>query len=352
MRFAFQFMRAQIPQLLDHHNHLVSSMPVLSGFLRNFVFIWLCQPTPAAIIDECLSCETLLRHKKFPYPLWYEEGFAGLLESIVVDSENGHMIVGGIANRGMNNFQTGFNWDALISEYYSAHLINEPSLARASYTHAWMLAHYTTLGNNLENAKKLQQYFDLLKSKSPSIEAFETAFSKTPGELGADELKGYAAAMPSYRIPFDGSRIDSSYRVSIAKKNDYQPRIDHLKLLQKMRLKRPKTAKLRHLDGKWRTSSLLSPCGETIHIKIAESDQTIEITASGDSAAGKENTVEYKFEGMKEKGFEGLYLKPTQTAIKKDPFNYMALLYYDKNSLCMIKHGANRCSEVLRKCSD
>ena len=132
----------------------------------------------------------LLGHKDFPFPKWYDEGFAELVSTLRFREKNTAFIFGepppGIA------FADGdaFDWNTLISEGWENHTM-PPRLVHTAYMQSWLLTHYVTLGNDFNNTPKLRQYFGLIKAGQSSLPAFEQAFGMDGNEIWRWKLKSY-----------------------------------------------------------------------------------------------------------------------------------------------------------------
>lgn len=190
----------------------------------------------------------LLRHKTFPYPFWYEEGFAELMSAVSFPDRGRAFRIGAAPQRPRD---TRYDWNNLIADDFNLHAIRNPAVASSAYWQAWLLAHWATLGDQGRNAPKLQQYFDLMRAGTPSFEAFSQSFGASPAELWAGPLMQYATRMPVYTFNFDTNTLDTSFEQTAAEPADYEPILEFLRLRHRARSERVIRDPLSRLDGAW-----------------------------------------------------------------------------------------------------
>lgn len=194
----------------------------------------------------------LLRYKKFKYPAWYEEGFAELVSSTQMVNKGQSFKLGTPPRRAQRNGPPLFDWNDLVSQNFRPETMTNPAKASSAYAQAWLLAHYTTLGNDMQNATILQGYFDRLKAGEPLSQAFQASFGMTADELWDKELKEYAKRIPGYRLPYRPDSVDLNFSRGAAASPDVDGLVRYLQLVSAARAKpAPPKDVLAALQGRW-----------------------------------------------------------------------------------------------------
>lgn len=203
----------------------------------------------------------LLRHKKFPYPSWYEEGFAELVSATQLTDKGASFMLGKPPDRAKHNGPPLMEWNFLVSDEFNPHQITDARLGSSAYAQAWLLAHFMTLGKELRNAPKLQKYFDLLKEGVGSTAAFEEAFEATADELWVSDLKAYTRKIPVYTFKYLPGAVQTEFSRVPADDHDVLPLVDYLQLrsLAFQDAESPEDA-LALLPGSWAPLSLSENC--------------------------------------------------------------------------------------------
>lgn len=220
----------------------------------------------------------LLRHKKFQYPSWYEEGFAELVSATQLTNKGESFMIGKPPDRAKHNGPPLMEWDFLVSDEFNPHEITDPRLGSSAYAQAWLLAHYVTIGSDFKNTPKLQNYFDLLKEGAGSIAAFEEAFGITPDRLWDSELEAYTRKIPVYTFKYLPGAVQTDFSRVPADDHDVLPVVDFLRLrsLAFRDLESPKDA-LALLPGSWAPLSLSGTCEPASRIVVDRSAATMTV---------------------------------------------------------------------------
>lgn len=192
----------------------------------------------------------LLRHKAFAYPFWYEEGFAEIMSAVGFPDRGRAFTIGGVPQRALVGGPR-YDWNDLIADDFNLHGIRNADVASSAYAQAWLLAHWTTFGEDGRNAPRLQQYFNLMRTGTPSLEAFSQSFGATPTELWAGPLKEYVGRIPVYTFPFDTNTLDITFDRTAAEPADYEPILEFLRLRHRAQSARVIRDPLERLDGAW-----------------------------------------------------------------------------------------------------
>jgi hypothetical protein len=170
----------------------------------------------------------LLRFMEFSYPTWYEEGFAEMVSATEFKNSGQEFTLGHAPERAMHPGNLSYNWDTLVSDDFKPHTIESRQQASSAYFQAWLLTHYTTLGDNGKNAQKLQLYFTFLKNGQTSESAFQHAFGKSASELWKSELKSYTKRIPNYVMRFNPGMLDTNFTRTAALATEIEPIIKSL----------------------------------------------------------------------------------------------------------------------------
>lgn len=128
----------------------------------------------------------LLAYKKYPYPTWFDEGFAEIMTQTTFRNRNTTFSLGEPTGRVVWD-KSMRPWEEILDpdlEIHSIELVGDRSDARLQ---SWLLAHYFMLGNDFGNAAQLQQYLDLLAAGRDSVEAMEIVLGE-PLEVWARRL--------------------------------------------------------------------------------------------------------------------------------------------------------------------
>jgi hypothetical protein len=172
----------------------------------------------------------LLRHKHFDYPAWYEEGFAELVSSTELVNKGQSFTIGVPPQRAKHNGPPLFDWDTLISDEFQPHALTDPRRGSSAYAQAWLLAHYTTLGNDLKNARLLQQYFDALKNGEAQVAAFRSTFGMSASEMWKAHLQDYTKHIPAYTLAYRPGAVQLEFDTSAPDSNELASLLTYLEL--------------------------------------------------------------------------------------------------------------------------
>lgn len=192
----------------------------------------------------------LLGYKTLPYPFWYEEGFAEIMSAVSFPDRGRAFTIGGVLQRQLDGGPR-YDWNDLIADDFNLHAIRNPVVGSSAYWQAWLLAHWATFGDEGRNAPRLQQYFNLMRAGTPSLEAFVQSFGATPAELWAGPLRQYAGRIPVYTFNFDTNTLDITFDQTAAQPAEYEPILEFLRLRQRARSARVIRDPLPRLDGTW-----------------------------------------------------------------------------------------------------
>jgi len=219
----------------------------------------------------------LLGFKDFKFPQWYQEGFSEIVSTTELTNKGQSFKLGGLPYRLKFYTPLVFNWNALVADGFAPHKITNAAVGSSAYAQAWLLAHYVTLGSQ-ENARKLQNYFDLIRAGASSSDAFVEAFGVTAGELWDSELEAYSRHMPEFTFRFASGALDTDFSRTEAEGNEYQPLIKFFeqRSIAYRRGKSPRKP-LAHLPGQWSWVNMTDTCNNTMQLSVNEDNHSITI---------------------------------------------------------------------------
>ncbi|HEX8470336.1 MAG TPA: DUF1570 domain-containing protein, partial [Brevundimonas sp.] len=117
------------------------------------------------------------------YPSWFVEGFAEYFAQSDVRPD--HLRVGGISSGRMRSLAVPANQWAPTADVLSWRISASGRYRGFDYyAQSWALTHYMMADEGRK--RKLGEYLNLVKNGASSIEAFQTAFGRTPAQLQED----------------------------------------------------------------------------------------------------------------------------------------------------------------------
>jgi hypothetical protein len=293
----------------------------------------------------------LLHYKPLSYPSWYAEGFSELCTTIELSDDRQSFSVGEIPDRAVAHRRPSYDWDDLVSDDFNPHKITGLRDGSSAYAQAWMLVHYTTLGDDFKNAPRLQKYFDALTRGQPSAEAFKDVFGMTASELWSSKLKDYMRRVPYYTFRFEPDAMDRDFNRVVAAEADYQTKINFLRqqTIAKKSNKSP-SKPLPLLAGQWDYLSMEGDCDDSFELLINETKQEITIEHFLRDNDGPWEPWTFKYEV----GRKGLF---TLTSVDRpDNDNKYSTVYLQMRSKDLACAGLSNtevglCAKVLKRCS-
>lgn len=222
----------------------------------------------------------LMSYKKFRYPAWYREGFAELVSATEMVKDGQAFTVGAGTERSKRMELPIYSWETLLSEEFAPHQMTDVRRASSAYAQAWLLAHYATLGGDLKNATRLQNYFDRLKAGEAYGPAFAGAFGMQPADVWETALKPYSKRMPYYTFTFLPGAVDKAFVATAPGAGEVEAYLGYLGFDRAMSGKpQPPADGPGALAGRWAPLRIDLDC--TDHIVFAPpADGTVAITPS------------------------------------------------------------------------
>ena len=290
----------------------------------------------------------LLRYKHFDYPAWYEEGFAELVSSTELVNKGKAFTLGTPPRRAKENGPPIFDWNDLVSQEFHPETMTNPARASSAYAQAWLLAHWTTLGNNLKNASILQTYFDRLKSGESLSEAFEASFGMTADKLWDKELKAYTKRIPGYTIPYRPGTVDLNFSSGVAAGRDVDGIVRYLQLKSAVEEDPdPPSDVIANLEGRWAPLRIGLECEDYVEFKLA-GDAGI-LLANRAALPGDQASEPTRFQ-YKLSGDGSVELEPPDDDVSG--FQTLRLRQRTVDLLCMAADGdpESKCTRVSFRC--
>jgi hypothetical protein len=239
----------------------------------------------------------LLRYKKFRYPAWYEEGFAELVSSTEFVNKGQAFTIGAPTVRWKHNGPLLFGWDDLVSDEFDPHRLTDVAKGSSAYAQAWLLAHYATLGNNLQNTAMLQAYFDRVKAGEAYTPAFEAAFGVPVDKLWDATLKPYLKKMPFYTFSFRPGALDPSFAGSAPATGEVDGLVRYVELdSENASTEEPPLDPRASLGGRWAPLRIGLPCEDYLDITVTGAGDTLTLTPATTTAGSKFQSASYRYD--------------------------------------------------------
>ena len=172
----------------------------------------------------------LLAYKNYPYPPWFDEGFAELVTQTTFRNRNTTFSLGEPSGRRIWD-KSMRPWEEILGpdlDFHSFEFVRDRSDA---HLQSWLLTHYFMLGNDFGNAGQLQQYLDLLAAGHDSVEAMETVLGE-PLEVWARRLvRKHANEFQKYytvelKVPPSYSRLSEREEIPA---NEVEPILERIR---------------------------------------------------------------------------------------------------------------------------
>ena len=176
---------------------------------------------------------SLFNQLSFPYPVWYQEGFARLVSMIEFRKRNTAFTIGAFPGGCRRRSGVGLedeDVNRLISgEWEIGELREGPACER--FLQSTMLAHYVTLGDDFANIPKLFRYFGMINAGQDSLSAFTAAFGMDPNELFAERVDGYGERLFVLVVDFEMDKINLDIEESTSDPAVVQTLMDEIRSL-------------------------------------------------------------------------------------------------------------------------
>ncbi len=261
-----------------------------SGVFKNVIALDLSAPPGAfesVVFHEYIHLVLSLDRRR--YPLWFEEGLAEFYAGVRFDGERAEL---GLASQ---NHRLTLAQEPLIpmeklltaDESSEAYLQSE---SRIFYAESWALLHYLVAGRGATGQAGLARFLSRISSGEDVIEAFGSAFERTPDEMEA-ELRLYLSEndLPTIEFELAGLERELSFSSRRLSRAEVQHRWGELFL----EVDRPLDARV-CLDEARRLDPNLTIAYETsglAHFRVGELDEALDslkiaIGKRGTSALG------------------------------------------------------------------
>ncbi len=115
----------------------------------------------------------LLTYKNYPYPTWFDEGFAEIMDQTTFRDRNRIFSLGEPSPRQI--YDGGLRpWEEVLDPTFEIDAIDFVGDRSDARLQCWALAYYFMLDDDFGNTTQLQQYLNLLAAGHDSVEAMET----------------------------------------------------------------------------------------------------------------------------------------------------------------------------------
>ena len=132
----------------------------------------------------------ILSYKKFPYPMWFNEGFAELLSATAIRKGNSQFTVGDDPGRRRSERRLT-PWSAILASDFNPHGFSSIGRASDAYLQSWFLVHYFMLNDDPEVHGQLVDYLARYAMGQDSVSAFEAAVGMSADDFGNKLLREY-----------------------------------------------------------------------------------------------------------------------------------------------------------------
>ncbi len=293
----------------------------------------------------------LLRHMKFPYPKWFEEGFAEIVSSTELVNKGQSFTIGMPPRRAKYNGPPLFDWDTLVSDEFQPHTITNPRLGSSAYAQAWLLAHYTMFGNNMKNSSTLQKYFNAINDGEAQGAAFKSAFGMSAAEMWHEDLQDYAKHIPVYTIAYRPGTLQLTFSTTPVSGKE----VDTLRRYLEMRSTINTDAEtpnnlLASLPGRWAPFDMDLACDQPADFSVEGTADKgrFSIAPAAPPGAASIEPMHYRYTLAD----DGLILLEAEGAYHDEP-TLLSIRPRSADLLCMGPgHQAGGCAQVLYRCAE
>jgi hypothetical protein len=170
----------------------------------------------------------LLRYKNFPYPRWFNEGFAELMSTTEFRNRNREFSVGKPTDRRISTTLLT-PWEDLLAHDFDLHGIKDYRRRSDAYLLSWVLTYHFMIDDDFTNSDKLVHYLTLLGQGQDSVGAFEAAVGEPADEYCNKLLREYTKRKLKFvTYVFSPEFLDLDFVRSDALVEDIKPLLDKL----------------------------------------------------------------------------------------------------------------------------
>lgn len=172
----------------------------------------------------------LLSYKNFPYPPWFNEGFAELMSTTTFRKRNSVFAIGEF--RGRQIYSANLTpWGELIARDFDLHAIEESGRRSDAYLQSRILTRYFMLDDNFANADKFVTYLTLLSQGQSSVSAFEAAVGEPVDEFCNKLLRQYTKRKKMKYVTYEmqPARLDKEFQRTAVTAEEVGPYIEVLR---------------------------------------------------------------------------------------------------------------------------
>ena len=171
----------------------------------------------------------LLRHKNFPYPVWFRDGFADLMAPTTFRRKHTVFSVGEYPGRRIYS-SIPVPWHEIVAEDFDALTRTNRGHVSDAYLQCWMLAYYFMLADDFSHAEEFATYLRLRAGGKASVDAMELAVGEPIAEFGEKLRRKYVNRTTKY-VTYDLQKasVDLEFVRSAATEDEILPIIEMLR---------------------------------------------------------------------------------------------------------------------------
>jgi Tfp pilus assembly protein PilF len=184
-----------------------------SGLFKNVIALDLSAPPHAfenVVFHEYVHL--VLSFDRRRYPLWFEEGLAEFYSGVGLRADRAELGLTSPVHRQILAEEPLIPLSSLLVADESSAVYLEPEASRVFYAESWALLHYLLVGRDTDGQTRLARFLARLSSGEEVIEAFASAFERTPDEMEA-ELRLYLSRveLPTIDVELAGLERELSF---------------------------------------------------------------------------------------------------------------------------------------------
>lgn len=183
----------------------------------------------AEIIIRHEYAHVLLSYKNFPYPPWFNEGFAELMSMTTFRNRNRVFSIGEFPKRGI--YSTNLtSWQELVAMNFDMHAIEKWERRSDVYLQSWVLTHHFMLGDNFANTDALLTYLTLLSRGESSVSALESVVGEPVDQFANKLLREYTNRKVKYvTYEMQPAQLDKEFERTAVSEAEVMPFIETLR---------------------------------------------------------------------------------------------------------------------------
>lgn len=181
------------------------------------------------IIARHQYAHVLLDYSTFPYPPWFREGFAELMDMTTFRNRNRTYTVGEWGRQFWDRSMRP--WEEILDPGFQVHAIDFVGDRNDARLQCWLLVYYFLLDDNFGNTDKLKQYLALVASGQDPVPAMEMALGEPITQWSKKLNRKHSIEAPRYytfdfREPVSYSELSERMPVPAS---EVDPILEHIR---------------------------------------------------------------------------------------------------------------------------